>query len=71
MHILCIYRIELYGRLSEETVNAKSPLQMIAEQSNAGVTRFTVHADQAGLVGLIRHLHSRGYVLLSVSRVAQ
>jgi hypothetical protein len=31
-------------------------------------TRFFVHADQSGLVGLIRHLHGREFVILSVYR---
>jgi hypothetical protein len=28
---------------------------------------FSVRTDQSGLIGLIRHLHGRGFVLLSVA----
>jgi hypothetical protein len=27
-----------------------------------------VYTDQAGLIGLLRHLHARGLALLSISR---
>jgi hypothetical protein len=69
VHSLCIYRIKLKGRVSQKTVNAKSPLQMTVEQLDVDATLLSVQTDQAGLVGLIRHLHGRGQVLLSVSRL--
>jgi hypothetical protein len=39
----------------------------VVVQADLDITRFTVHTDQSGLIGLIRHLHGRGFVLLSVS----
>ena len=35
----------------------------------ANATLFTVRTDQSGLVGLLRHLHGPGFMLLCVSRV--
>lgn len=68
MHAVSAYRIEIQGGLGESDVNAASPVRMTLVQSDPAVTRFSVHADQSGLVGLIRHLHGRGFVLLSIWR---
>lgn len=68
MHDICTYRIEIQGLADENSLNATSPLQMTVVQASPAATLLTVRADQSGLVGLIRHLHSRGIVLLSASR---
>jgi hypothetical protein len=74
MHEPCIYRIKVRGQVGESDLNAMSPSQITMVQADAdeehpyAATLFTIHADQSGLVGLIRHLHGRGLVLLSVSR---
>lgn len=74
MHEPCIYQIEVRGQVDESDLNAMSPLQTTVvradtneERPNAA-TQLTVHADQSGLIGLIRHLHGRGLVLLSLTR---
>jgi hypothetical protein len=38
-----------------------------ATQPEATATQMRVAADQAGLIGLLRHLHHQGFLLLSVS----
>lgn len=68
MHDVCTYRIEVQGRADEHDLNATSPLCMTVVQAGPAATSFAVRADQSGLVGLVRHLHSRGIVLLSVNR---
>ena len=74
MHQPCIYHIEVRGQVAESDVNAMSPLQITMVQADADeehpytATLFTIYADQSGLIGLMRHLHGRGLVLLSMSR---
>lgn len=68
MHDICTYRIEVRGQVDEDALNASSPLHMTVVRVHAAATLFTTCADQSGLIGLLRHLHGRGFVLLSVSR---
>jgi hypothetical protein len=68
MHELCTYRIEVRGPVDERDLNARSPLQATVVQADRSATLFTIHADQSSLIGLIRHLHGRGFVLLSLTR---
>ena len=68
MHELCTYQIEVRGQVDENDLNAMSPLQVTIERTEPAATRITAWADQSGLIGLMRHLHGRGLVLLSVHR---
>ncbi len=81
MNELCTYQIEVLGQVDEKDVSAGGPLQVALVRMSAdnagpdeGKTRpyastlFTVCTDQSGLVGLLRHLHGRGLVLLSMYR---
>jgi hypothetical protein len=68
MHDICVYRIQLRGPVDEGEINAMSPLQMIVAQTDPTATQLTVSTDQSGLIGLMRHLHGLGFVLLSVTR---
>ena len=61
------YEIELRGQLSEDDLNEFSPIQMRQVGAGPGSTIFQVRADPSGLVGLIRCLHGRGLVLLSIN----
>ena len=69
MNDLCRYTLQLRGLVSEGEINALSPLQMTAEQTETEITRLTFSADQSGLVGLLRHLHGLGFVILAMNRV--
>jgi hypothetical protein len=62
-----IYFIQLGGRIAPAELNAISPLELTAVQTDRAATLFSVCADQSGLIGLLRHLHARGLVLLSVN----
>jgi hypothetical protein len=66
MQELNTYRIEIQGQIEEKNFNATSPYRITKVRANPDVTLFTICTDQSGLVGLIRHLHQQGYVLLSI-----
>lgn len=61
------YLIQLRGQLDVTDLNAASPLVMRVVTVDITTTSFTVSTDQSGLIGLLRHLHARGMVILSVS----
>ncbi len=63
-----IYYIEIQDRMDEKLFNATSPLQMTVVKRSTDSTLLAASADQSGLIGLLRHLHQQGYVLLSVRR---
>ena len=71
MYDVCTYRIEVQGQVDENAFNATSPLRIKVLRADASVTLFTTRTDQSGLIGLIRHLHQRGFVFLSVTRERQ
>ena len=68
MDNICTYRIEVEGQLSGNDLNTGSPLEMKLVQTNAIATLFSTCTDQSGVIGLIRYLHGRGLVLLSIVR---
>ena len=68
MHEFCTYRVEVGEKMDEDAFNATSPLQITLLQSDQAATLFAIDTDQSGLVGLIRHLHHQGFVLLSLCR---
>jgi hypothetical protein len=68
MNELSTYVIQLGGQVEEGEVNAMSPFHMRVIQNQAAATLFSVCTDQSGLVGLLRHLHRLGFVLVSVRR---
>jgi hypothetical protein len=67
MDDICTYQIEIRGQIDEQDLNAMSPIQMTVVRAETVSMQFAVRTDQSGLMGLIRHLHSRGLVLLSVN----
>ena len=68
MNTMCTYRLQIRGQVDEHDLAAGSPLQITVEQTEAAATWLTVCTDQSGLIGLMRHLHGRGFVLLAVQR---
>ena len=71
MHDLCTYHVDVMGEVDEAAMNASGPIIIQAKQTKPEITRLSARADQSGLIGLLRHLHQQGYVLLSVSRKLQ
>jgi hypothetical protein len=70
MNEVYTYLIQLRGVVDEAEINAGSPLHTTVEPQGTAATLLTVRTDQSGLVGLLRHLHGRGFVLQAV-RIAQ
>lgn len=68
MHDICTYRIRVRGQMDERTFNATSPLQVKVVQADPDATLLTAYTDPSGLIGLMRHLHGHGFVILSVCR---
>ncbi len=66
MNDICIYHILIKGQVALDEINVMSPLQITLERIDTAATLFSVRTDQSGLIGLLRHLHARGLVLLSV-----
>jgi hypothetical protein len=69
MQEMCTYRIEVKNKLDENAFNATCPIHVMVVRVDPSATEFTTNSDQAGLIGLLRHLHQQGFVLLSVNRV--
>lgn len=68
MQEICTYQIEVQGQANENELNTMSPLEMSVLQEDSACTVFVTQTDQSGLIGLIRHLHGLGFVLLSLTR---
>ena len=64
----CTYLIRLHGHLYESEIYPSSPLQITLKQVDEA-TLLEVQADQAGLIGLMRYLHGKGFVILSMTRM--
>ena len=67
------YTIRIEGSIDDALAGWFGPIQL--EQSNSADGRQITTlagevADQAALVGLVRHLHGLGIVLLSIERTA-
>jgi hypothetical protein len=60
------YHICLAGDLGDDGRMADGPLQTAVLRVDERATVIAVRADQSGLIGMLRHLHGRGLVILSV-----
>ncbi len=61
------YEIQILGQVVEEDIRLTGPRLVTIEQVEETNTLITLQTDQAGIIGLIRHLHALGLVLLSLS----
>jgi hypothetical protein len=68
MQSIHTYEIKLRNRMDVDGFNATSPVQVMVRRVEAEATLVTICADQATLIGLLRHLHQQGYALLSLCR---
>jgi hypothetical protein len=67
MDDILLYRLKVRGIVAEEDLNAITSVQNLVVMIDDGNTSFSVSIDQSGLIGLMRQLHGRGLVLLSVN----
>jgi hypothetical protein len=68
------YVIKIQGHIDESLADWFGPLNITSvtgEGDRLTTTLSGIVTDQAGLLGLIRHLHGLGIVLLSVERIAR
>jgi hypothetical protein len=72
------YKIKVEGSVDASLVDWFGPIQIVsmggdglmAERWGCPITTLsTYNIDQSALVGLIRHLHGLGIVLLSIERI--
>jgi hypothetical protein len=61
-----MYRIKVRGRVQASDLNATSPLRLSVERVEQASTILSLRTDQSGLIGMIRHLHGLGFMLLSI-----
>ncbi len=67
------YVVKIQGSVDVQLADWLGPMEIdshIADGERGITTLARVVTDQAGIVGLIRHLHGLGIVLLSVERRA-
>lgn len=67
------YVIVVEGHVGADLVGWSGPVSIsgAVEEGGRSVTRLSgIVTDQAGLVGLVRHLHGLGVVLLAIERLA-
>jgi len=67
------YRIEVRGRVDVDWLkNFDSSAEISVEETRQmeDITVLNVHADQSGIVGLVRRLHGLGMTILQVQIVA-
>ncbi len=69
MENLSTYFIRVRGQVEEEDINAASPLHLTVKQVEDVIALITVQTDQSGMIGLIRHLHGLGLLILSVNMI--
>lgn len=71
MNDVHLYQIKLRGNVEARDINVNSPLHLNVERLDRGATLLSVHTDQSGLIGLMRHLHGLGFMLLSIDCVPE
>lgn len=66
------YEVTIQGCISKELLDESGPVQIseVRVDTARGITTLAgVFTDQVGMVGLIRHLHGLGIVLLALERI--
>ncbi len=61
-----IYCLTLQGGVDEEFVAAYCPAGTALTRAGDVIRLANIHADQAGIVGLVRHLHNLGCTILAL-----
>ncbi|MCS6887932.1 hypothetical protein [Chloroflexus sp.] len=65
-----LYCLTLRGRIDEEFVMTCCPPGTLLSYTNDTSRLAPIRTDQAGLLGLLRHLHNLGYVILALTHEA-
>ena len=64
---MSVYSIGFRGLIRIDELNLMSPHQMTVVRQEPGFTCVTIETDQAGMIGLLRHLLNSGIHILSIS----
>lgn len=62
------YTIKISGSADQDDINAASPVRLNVDRAGESATILSACTDQSGLIGILRHLHSMGFVLISIQR---
>jgi hypothetical protein len=65
------YLIELQGSVEVDELNARAPLKILPVRADSATTLISATSDQAGLIGLLRHLHGLGFQFISITCESQ
>jgi hypothetical protein len=68
MNDVSTYHLRLRGYIDQDDLNTMGPLQVTVEPVEAALVRIVVRTDQSGLIGLLRHLHAHGIIILALHR---
>lgn len=68
MDNMCTYQVTVKGEIDARDLSISSPQEMVFVSATATATSFTIRTDQSGLIGILRYLHGRGFVFLSIFR---
>lgn len=60
------YHVEVKGQIEASDLSTGSPLEMVLVRATTAATSFAVCTDQSGLIGVLRYLHGRGFILLTL-----
>jgi len=60
------YTLKVNGFVDQDDINASSPVKLNVNRATEIATNLSTCTDQSGLIGIIRYLHSLGFILLSV-----
>lgn len=63
------YTLTFSGTLDDDFLVSYCPEGTTLTTANGIATLDQIHTDQSGIIGLIRHLHNLGCVILKVSTV--
>lgn len=62
------YHVAVKGKINPSDLCTSSPLAMEMVSETAAATSFTICTDQSGLIGMLRYLHGRSVMILSLFR---
>jgi len=66
-HDLRSYTLQLSGVLEDDFVASHCPPETVVLRKDNTTSLTNLHTDQSGMIGLLRHLHNLGYIILSVN----
>lgn len=69
MNELWRYSIRIKEQIDRDDINRISPVKVNQARIENSHTMCELTTDQAGLIGVLRHLHQRGFTIIGVHRL--